>query len=373
MIDNAFEMRFLLRLQDPSYEMNRLLILTIAAYIGSVSSVYARSFISHRGLNLDCTVAGENSLEAIELAKRAGFDCIEMDVRTTADDSLIVMHDATLNRTCIMTDGSDIRHQTAIDTISFATLRKRYVVRADADSMRTAVPTLREYLMECRRNRLLPFIEPKLYDPTGRHYCRIIAIADDILGRGKYIITSNNRANDIIRRTLGVADIPLMGILYQTTFENISSLGNVIMAVSASRFDEHAFSQNVARSHITGLLTESHADTYSRLFEITSRGVDYVSTDYLAPDYHGQGRTEVFADEHNLKSRYIKSLEPARLGAVYLIVETTASAKINLAGHIFNVSAGIHSHQVIVHDTTPELTVITKGEIPWLSIRQIEF
>ncbi|NOS94763.1 MAG: glycerophosphodiester phosphodiesterase family protein [Cyclobacteriaceae bacterium] len=52
--------------------------------------------IAHRG---DHTVFPENSLKAFEVAIRNGCDYVEVDLRTTADGHLIVMHDATIDRT----------------------------------------------------------------------------------------------------------------------------------------------------------------------------------------------------------------------------------------------------------------------------------
>lgn len=52
---------------------------------------------AHRGL-WDATVP-ENSIAAFEAAARAGVGC-ELDVRITADDRLVVFHDATLARMC---------------------------------------------------------------------------------------------------------------------------------------------------------------------------------------------------------------------------------------------------------------------------------
>ena len=39
--------------------------------------------------------------------KAAGFGAIETDVRLSADGALVVMHDSTLNRTCLHADGTD--------------------------------------------------------------------------------------------------------------------------------------------------------------------------------------------------------------------------------------------------------------------------
>jgi glycerophosphoryl diester phosphodiesterase len=55
--------------------------------------------IAHRGASAE---APENTLAAIELAIEIGADACEFDVRATKDDSLVLMHDDTVNRT---TDG----------------------------------------------------------------------------------------------------------------------------------------------------------------------------------------------------------------------------------------------------------------------------
>ena len=56
--------------------------------------------IAHRGASND---APENTLAAFELALEQGADCIELDCRVTCDGHLVVIHDATVDRT---TNGS---------------------------------------------------------------------------------------------------------------------------------------------------------------------------------------------------------------------------------------------------------------------------
>lgn len=56
--------------------------------------------VCHRGAN---ALAPENTLEAAQLCIDQGFQFVEIDVRTSADGEIVVMHDATLERT---TNGS---------------------------------------------------------------------------------------------------------------------------------------------------------------------------------------------------------------------------------------------------------------------------
>ncbi|MFW5881365.1 MAG: glycerophosphodiester phosphodiesterase [Roseicyclus sp.] len=56
--------------------------------------------VAHRGAN---SVAPENTLPAAACAFAAGFDWVELDLRTSVDGELVVIHDAEVDRT---TDGS---------------------------------------------------------------------------------------------------------------------------------------------------------------------------------------------------------------------------------------------------------------------------
>lgn len=85
--------------------------------------------IGHRG------VAGlepENTLRSFQRAIDLGVDCVECDVRPTADGWLVLVHDETVDRT---TDGSG-----RVDRLTFADLR-----RLDA-GQGERVPTLEELL-----------------------------------------------------------------------------------------------------------------------------------------------------------------------------------------------------------------------------------
>lgn len=350
-----------------------LLMLAVALTAGA-----QRKFISHRGVDLGCTIAGENSLQAIALARRAGFDCIETDVRLTADDSLVVMHDPTLNRTCLNLDGTSIDHPLPIDQITYTDLISNYRLKADSAAHRTQVPTLRQYLETCRRENIFTFIEPKLVDPTGSHYTRIIQLADLILGPGNYIITSNNRANNIIRHTMHNDSTPLMHILYKSTYAHTAALGHTIFAISASRIPQPIYSDMAARAHAEGYLTESHADRADRFHLINTNPIDYVSTDLLAPDYTGQGTVvSEIALDHPIKAPFKQRLAPSQFGALYLTISVDGQAEVTLGGQTFTVAdTRSQRHQVITYATAPTLKVTPltpNTTVTALQLKQVEY
>ncbi|MEO1238390.1 MAG: glycerophosphodiester phosphodiesterase family protein [Pseudomonadota bacterium] len=96
--------------------------------------------VAHRGAN---SVAPENTLPAAACAFAAGFDWVELDVRTSADGALVVIHDASLDRT---TDGTGL----VVDT-AMSELRARDAgTWFDPHFARTRLPTLAE-MLDCAK------------------------------------------------------------------------------------------------------------------------------------------------------------------------------------------------------------------------------
>lgn len=341
----------------------------------------ARHFIAHRGATMRCTLAGENSREAIRFAARAGFDCIETDVRWTSDSVLVAVHDATLARTFTYNDGRPVPNGIAVSDVTYAELHDKFRLKATRPEYRTQVLSLEEFCIECRDCGLYTFIEPKKVTPKWV-YQRLIDIADRIFGRGNYVITSNNDANDHIRLEMGIRNIPLMGILYQSTYEHISSLGNIIMAISTSRFEEESYFANVARTKADGFETESHADNFDDFDLINQADIDYISTDLLAPDYTGQGKTVYRSKGRNSEKIAAESAAVGKIefGAVYLDIEWCGSATITLSNQTFTLpmtEAPRHArHQLLIFDDAPVFEIISSSEdfrIKHISLRIVQF
>jgi glycerophosphoryl diester phosphodiesterase len=92
--------------------MNRFL-LTLVFAAGALAQSKRIVAIAHRGEHLHHP---ENTLAAFEGAVEAGADYFELDVRTSADGKLVLMHDATVDR---MTGGKG-----EVAKMTFADLRK---------------------------------------------------------------------------------------------------------------------------------------------------------------------------------------------------------------------------------------------------------
>ena len=122
-------------------------------------------------------LAPENSVKAIEECARIGADFVEIDVRRTRDDHLVVIHDETVDRT---TDGRGLVAELALAEIRMLRLR----MGAGGEGVPLTefrVPTLGEAL-EAARGRVLINLDAKddVRDDAFR-LARQLGVADQVL------------------------------------------------------------------------------------------------------------------------------------------------------------------------------------------------
>lgn len=114
--------------------------------------------VSHRG---DHTHAPENTLAAYANAIRSGADYVEIDLRTTADSQLVVMHDATVNR---MTGDTGLVKNMPWEKLRTLKVRDR----AHPEWGGYAIPTFGEVLDLCK-GRIYIYLDFKSADPAAAY------------------------------------------------------------------------------------------------------------------------------------------------------------------------------------------------------------
>ncbi len=96
--------------------------------------------IAHRGDHVDVP---ENTIEAFKQGIKHGVDYVEIDLRTTKDSVLVIMHDATVDR---MTNGKG--------SVSDLTLQEIKVLKVigkkNGSGKEYQIPTFEEVLKTCR-------------------------------------------------------------------------------------------------------------------------------------------------------------------------------------------------------------------------------
>ena len=107
----------------------------------------------------------ENSIYGVEMAKRFGYPAVEMDVKYTLDQKMVVMHDGTINRTMRnASDYSKIENPVRVSDCMFEDLRRDYVLESSDPAMRTPIPTLEEMLLACKKTGVIPMLHSKVLE-----------------------------------------------------------------------------------------------------------------------------------------------------------------------------------------------------------------
>lgn len=110
-------------------------------------------------------VVPENSVAAVAMAKQMGYVGIECDVHYTKDKRMVILHDATLNRTARRAaDYSKLDKPIKLADLTFEELRRDYVLESADPALRTPVPTLEELLEECKRQGIVPMLHSALWE-----------------------------------------------------------------------------------------------------------------------------------------------------------------------------------------------------------------
>lgn len=113
---------------------------------------------AHRG---DHTQAPENTLKAYANAIEAGADYVEIDLRTTRDSQLVIMHDASVNR---MTVGTGPVKDMSWDSLRLLRVREK----THPEWGEYEIPTFDEVLQLCR-GKIGIYLDFKNADPAAAY------------------------------------------------------------------------------------------------------------------------------------------------------------------------------------------------------------
>lgn len=165
---------------------------------GSTESLYP-AVTAHRGCWIKDLVP-ENSLEAVRMAARFGYQAVEIDVKYTSDSVMVIMHDKTVNRT--MRNASDysvITEPVKVASTAYEDLRNSYVFASEDSTLRGQIPNLEEMLLCCKECGIHPVLHSKItasYDMAQR------IMGDDW--------TAFNADYDVLRYARSISDCEIL-------------------------------------------------------------------------------------------------------------------------------------------------------------------
>lgn len=245
--------------------------------------------IAHRGAS---GLVPENTLTAFVLAVEQGADFVELDLRITSDGHLVVLHDATLERT---TDGRGFIHEHTLAELQ--RLDAGFTFTLDRGTtypfrgLGLRIPTFEE-VVACVPPHVGINAEVKSapWDPADRQ--RGQAIAERLVAfvrrhptlRERLLVSSvDHVVLDTIRQLdpaipLALCTVPLRPLPEQ--LHQVVEHGYDAFHPMDVGFDEHGAAV-VTSAHLHGLLVNVWTvDVPERAVELAALGVDGIITDY---------------------------------------------------------------------------------------------
>ena len=155
------------------------------------------TIFAHRGASAH---APENTLAAFELALAEGADGIELDAKLSGDGHVVVIHDATVDRT---TD-----RQGRVRDISLAELRSLDAGGFFAEQYRgEKVPTLEE-VFEALGKRMFVNVELTNYNTPGDHLVESVCMLVKKCGLQKQVLFSSFFASNLSKARGLLPEVP---------------------------------------------------------------------------------------------------------------------------------------------------------------------
>ena len=149
--------------------------------------------VAHRG---DHTQAPENTLAAYQHAIEEGVDYVEIDLRTSQDGQLVIMHDATVDR---MTNGRGMIRDLRFDSLRTLRIKDKF----HPEWGEYQIPSFREVLRLCK-NKIYIYLDFKNADPA-KAYQEIGEFAME-----KQVVVYINAAMQVTKWREAAPDMPLM-------------------------------------------------------------------------------------------------------------------------------------------------------------------
>ncbi|MFA7289238.1 MAG: LamG-like jellyroll fold domain-containing protein [Melioribacteraceae bacterium] len=244
-----------------------LLILSLLLFPGLISNAQVKN-IAHRG---GAALAPENTLAAFRNAVNVNADYFELDVQMSKDDSLVIMHDDTINRT---TTGAG-----NVSVLTFAQLRAYDAgVKFNASFAGELIPTLREALLIAKNSSNNIKVVVEIKTSNSKVVPLVVKLIQDLGMQNQTIISSFNFAQIQEANTIDPT-IPIqvfVGSNSNTVVDQLAALGSAnwigSSATPSTAFLEYAHSKNVKFNMWT-------VNSSSLMKTLIDLGVDGITTD----------------------------------------------------------------------------------------------
>ncbi len=229
------------------------------------SSSYAQLVFSHRG---GASLGPENTLFAFQTSIDLGVEYYELDLRVSSDDSLVIMHDASVDRT---TDGTG-----SVSGMTFDQLRALDPGSwFSSDIPYEKIPTLEEALKLTAPSNTGIIIEIKATSPTTIQ--KIIDQVYEYNMQARVIIAGFSFANiSAVKAIDSSIAVMQFGNYSESAINKLNGISGEWYGTSSKLTKtelDYAHSKNI-------LLNKWTINSAEQMLELKTLGVDAITTDY---------------------------------------------------------------------------------------------
>ena len=249
--------------------MKRILVLCLFVLLTTPAIFAQTKIIAHRGFS---GIAPENTLASFQKAIESGADYFELDVHKTKDDSLVIIHDGSVDRT---SSNGMTGELWKYDYAELTKVKVGYPEKFGDEFKDEKIPTLREVL-SLAKDKIKVSIEIKVYGVEEQ----VLKIINDLDMRGQVIIFSFHYQVLTKIRTLDKT-IPILYLIDyadDTTIEYATLINANAIGVG---YATNPSKEYVAKAHNAGLevwkWTVNEEDQMKQLLEV---GLDGIITNY---------------------------------------------------------------------------------------------
>lgn len=196
---------------------------------------YTVKGIAHRGYE---AIAPENTLPAYILAKQAGFNFVECDVRYTADGIPVLLHDASINRTARNADGTSIENTININSITYAeALTYDFGIWKNSYYEGVKIPTFEEFIEACKNMNLHAYVD--INSTAGLSQAQIVNLVNIVksYGMAGNVTWISNTMDNALSHVHTANPLARLGYVVSNTWVN----QNLIDALKALQTDNDVF------------------------------------------------------------------------------------------------------------------------------------
>ncbi|WP_147676957.1 glycerophosphodiester phosphodiesterase [Algibacter pacificus] len=238
--------------------------------LGQSEMLPSKGICAHRGAN---ATHPENTISAFKEAVRLGAQMIEFDVQLTKDNQLIIMHDATVDRT---TNGTG-----KVSDLTFNEIRQ-----LDAGAWKSKaftgekVPTLQEVLQIMPKTIWLN-VHLKGSKKAGLITAETIVTENRIL---QAVVAGGKQATKIIKRLYpGIKTCNMTRLSSRANYINETiKRKDYFIQIKSSRDDENMLA-DIKKLKENGIhINYFHSEKETQVQELLDAGVDFILTDNLA-------------------------------------------------------------------------------------------